>query len=504
MNRVLPLETKVNIMEESLRLCGVEEAASKYGVSETVIYYWFNHKIKPAFGEILKNDPPGPKRSFETETELAAKGEHKIEKRPANCEECGATHIWKNGTYEVINWILLLSIGWLIGVQKANIQRWRCAKCGQEIASRERHKQKEARIAWWQQVKRMIGLSRFKLNLTVRKTQILVAFTYGRQISIGLIQGQTQQVGRRANAILDRLSACRQKAAHFLLYDETFPKLGKRAYSLGVVICENGLIRSVQTIRSKAKDISKQLRSVIGEHFHPKYFLTDLDVTYGEYLTRAKLTMKHLRDTVHLMRQIMRMFDDAVREVTLDVPKGLPHKERQKQRHLKQRLLSKRLKPILSTFFKAFAPGYESVCLLMLEGVAAQLRDPSSIIQTESVKRLANRMDRFVKKHGSAINTLMEMAVKEGTPKTTNSLESKNALFKPFSRVAKSFRLATALDLFAGVALMENFDVKTRGIHQGSSAIQRAEINLEDLGAADFFSAVGLNIPQISPETFTL
>ena len=95
MNRVLPLETKVNIMEESLRLCGVEEAASKYGVSEEVIYYWFNHKIKPAFGEILKNDPPGPKRSFETETELAAKGEHKIEKRPATCEKCGATHIWK-------------------------------------------------------------------------------------------------------------------------------------------------------------------------------------------------------------------------------------------------------------------------------------------------------------------------------------------------------------------------------------------------------------------------
>ena len=200
----------------------------------------------------------------------------------------------------------------------------------------------------------------------------------------------------------------------------------------------------------------------------------------------------------------MRMFDDAVREVTLDVPKGLPHKERQKQRHLKQHLLSKRLKPILSTAFKAFAPGNESVCLLMLEGVAAQLRDPKLIIQTESVKRLANRMDRFVKKHGSAINTLMEMAVKEGTPKTTNSLESKNALFKPFSRIAKSFRLATALDFFAGVALMENFDVKSRGIHQGSSAIQRAEINLEDLGAADFFSAVGLNIPQISPETFTL
>jgi len=503
MNRVLSLETKVNIMKESLHLCQVEEIAANYGVSPEAIYYWFNHKVKPALGEMLKNDLPGPERKLDAKPEQEAKDEPGIEARPKACEKCGGTHLRKNGTYEVLNWIWLLSIGWLIGIQKASIQRWRCAQCGHEIVSAERHRQKEARIAWWQQVKRMIGLSRFKLNLSVRKTQILVAFTYGRQVSIGLIQGQTQQVGRRANAILDRLSACRQKVAHFLLYDETFPKLGKRAYSLGVIICENGLIRSVRTIRSKAKDIPKQLRNAIGEHFHPEYFLTDLDVTYGEYLTRAKLAMNHLRDTVHLMRQIARMFDDAVKEVTLDVPKKLSQKERQKQRHLKQRLLSKRLKPILATAFKAFAPGYESVCLLMLEGVAAQLRDPKLILQTESVKRLANRMDRFLKKHGSAINTIMEMAVTEGTPKTTNSLESKNALFKPFSRVAKSFRLETALNFFAGVALMENFDVKSRGIHQGSSAIQRADINLKDLGATDFFSAVGLSKPQISPEVFT-
>ena len=113
-------------------------------------------------------------------------------------------------------------------------------------------------------------------------------------------------------------------------------------------------------------------------------------------------------------------------------------------------------------------------------------------------------MERFVKKHGPAINSMVEMAVKAGTPKTTNSLESKNALFKPFSRIAKSFRLATAWNFFAGVALMENFDVKTRGRNRGTSAIQRAQINLDDLGATDFFSAVSLHKPQISPTAFTL
>jgi hypothetical protein len=462
--------------------------------------YWFKQKVKPALGEILKNDPPGP----EPKSAPQAKAAQEMADRPGTCDRCGGRHIWKNGTYRVINWIWLLSIGWLVGLQKAVIPRFRCAQCGHELVCAERQRQAEARRAWRQQVKRLIGLSRFKLGLSVRKTQILVVFAYGRQVSVGFIQRQTQGMGRRAQAVLERLSSCRQQVAHFLLYDETFPKLGKRAYSLGVVICEQGLIRSVRTLRRKARDIPAQLRQVVGEHYHPKHFLTDLEVTYGQYLARAGLSLKHLRDSVHLMRQIARLFDEAVQEITLDVPKGLPHKERQKQRKLKQRLLRKRLKPILSLAFKAFAPGYEPVCLLMLEGVAAQLHDPKLILQTESVQRLARRMERFVKKHGPAINTLMEMAVKAGTPKTTNSLESKNALFKPFSRIAKSFRLATAGDFFAGVALMENFDVKSRGLHQGTSAMQRAAINLDDLGATDFFTAVGLDKPQISPTAFTL
>jgi hypothetical protein len=283
-----------------------------------------------------------------------------------------------------------------------------------------------------------------------------------------------------------------------LLFDETFPKLGKRAYRLGVVICEYGLIRSLHTLRRKAQDIPAQLKAVVGQHYQPQFFLTDLDLTYGKYKERAGLTLQHLRDIVHLMRQIIRLFDEAVREVTLDVPKGLPHKQRKKQRTLKQRLLRKRLRPFLAVALKAFAPGYESVCVLMLEGLVSQLRDPDLVLQTASVQHLATRLERFVKKHSPAINTLLELAVSEGTPKTTNALESKNGIFKPFSRLAKSFLLATGQTFFAGVALMENFDVKERGIHQGTSAIQRVGINLDDLGAADFFSAVGLERPQLS------
>ncbi len=494
-NRAISIATKVKVMEACLCLVNVEATAADYGVSPGAIYYW-DKKLKSQLKEILVNAPPGPKPAVQFARN--PEGSAVQADRPTACPECGGKHIWKNGTYAVINWIWLLTVGWLVGLQQVLIQRWRCADCGCELISPERQRQVEARRAWWQQVRRLIGLSRFKLGLSVRKTQVLLAFQYGRTVSLGFIQRHTQTLGQRAQVVLERLKLCRQKVARFLLFDETFPKLGKRAYRLGVVICEYGLIRSVRTLRRKAQDIPAQLQAVVGQYYQPQFFLTDLDVTYGCYKERAGLTLQHLRDIVHLLRQIIRLFDEAVREVTLDVPKGLPYKERKKQR-----LLRKRLRPILAVARKAFAPGYESVCVLLLEGVVSQLRDPDLVLQTASVQRLATRLERFVKKHSPAINTLLELAVTQRTPKTTNALESKNGIFKPFSRLAKSFLLTTGQAFFAGVALMENFDVKERGIHQGTSAIQRAAVNLDDLGAADFFSAVGLVRPQISLAVLT-
>jgi len=499
-NRIIPVETKVKIMNECLCLVDVEEVAARDGVSPGAVRYWFNHKLKPALGDILLNETPGPKPQSSSTDGV---GGSVAERRPMKCDRCGGARIWRNGTYAVINWVWLLTAGWLVGKHHILVQRWRCAQCGHELVSETQKQQTQARRAWWQQVCRLIGFARFRLGLSVRRTRSLIAFQYGRTVSVGFIQWRTQVIGQRARAVLERLCLCRQKEARFLLFDETFPRLGKRAYRLGVVICEYGLIRSVRTIRRKAQDIPAQLRAAVNGHYQPRFFLTDLDVTYGKYQEQARLALHHLRDVVHLMRQIIRLFDDAVRQVTLDVPKGLSHEQRKKQRALKRRLLRKRLRPILAVALRAFAPGYESVCVLMLEGVVSQLRDPELILQTASVKRLARRLERFIRKHGPAINTLLELAVTENTPKTTNALESKNAILKPFSLIAKAFRLETGQNFFAGVALMENFDVKTRGPNKGTSAIQRAAINLDDLGAADFFTAVGLQRPQISLAVLT-
>jgi hypothetical protein len=462
-------------------------------VPESTLRYDLN-KLEQALPAVLVNQSPGPKPQSQQAEQVEKPGPPEA---PDPCPECGGK-VRKNGTYWVLNWVLMLTMGWL-GMQQVLVQRWRCKACGHELVSPERSRQAEARQAWWQQVNRLIALSRFKLGLSVRLTQMLVGFVYAKPVSIGHIERLSQRVGQRAAQALDKLSQCRQAVAQFLLFDETFPKMKERRFSLGVAICEHGLIRSVRCITRKAKEIPAQLGQVVGAHFHPTYFLTDLDLLYHKCMRTAGLNLIHLRDKVHLIRQMVRLFDEAIRDVTLDVPKSLPLRERKKQLKLKRRLVRKQLQPLLSLVFKAFCPGYESICVLMLAGLVSQLQDPAMVIQTASVQTLSRRLQRFLNKYSETINLLLQLSVEQGTPTPTNLLESKNSIFKPFSRIAKFFPEPTrCTSFFCGVALMENFDVKTRGPNQNTSAMQRAHINLDDFGAADFFSAVGLPMPQIS------
>ena len=100
--------------------------------------------------------------------------------------------------------------------------------------------------------------------------------------------------------------------------------------------------------------------------------------------------------------------------------------------------------------------------------MVSQLRDPAYIIQTTSVQTLIRRLQRFINKHSKAINTLLQLAVEQDTPTTTNALESKNGILKPFSMIAKFFPLPERChSIFAGVALMEDFDVKSELLYLG-------------------------------------
>ncbi len=52
-NRVIPVETKVKVMQECLRLVDVEGVADHHDGSPRSIYGWYAMKIQPALAEVL-------------------------------------------------------------------------------------------------------------------------------------------------------------------------------------------------------------------------------------------------------------------------------------------------------------------------------------------------------------------------------------------------------------------------------------------------------------------
>ena len=504
-NRIIPTETKVNALSQCLTLQNVEPVAETLGVAPNSIRYWFEAKVLPSLPEVLANERPGPKpkEALPASTPSRpvshrAESSALAESRPERCPDCHSPRVWKNGLYGVINWVAFLTGRWFCP-QRVAIQRYRCADCGCEIGSPQRERLAHARRHAWQLFRQLAALSRFKLGLSNRRTALLARFVFGRAVSATFVNDVTRAVGQKAQATLQRLGHCRQKAARILMGDETFPRildwqtLRAKGHSLGVAICEFGLIRGVKVVRHQARDLEALFQGVVGKGFQPQYFLSDFDVHFPKIVRQAIDGIRLLKDLVHALRIIHRYFDVAVQQVTLEVPKGTSLKERQKQLDLKRRLLRKRLEPVRALFVKAFQPGYESVAFLYIEGALARLQDPHVVLQTESVRRLHKQLTQFFAKHGATLAFQFEQKAKAGLVCTSNLLESKNSIFKPFARIAQSFQRSDTCEWFwSGVALMEDFDVKGRGLHQGTSAIQRAEINLADLGAGTFLEAVGL------------
>ena len=100
-------------------------------------------------------------------------------------------------------------------------------------------------------------------------------------------------------------------------------------------------------------------------------------------------------------------------------------------------------------------------------------------------------MNKFVQKY--LPTWALQMELTSSVPTTSNSIESKNSILKISSRRIKAFYSKTSLlRFFSAVALWENFDVKERGLYKGTSAIERAGIDLHNFGAANFFEAVKL------------
>lgn len=108
-NRIREIEEKVNSVRLALSRINVEAVAREAGVPASTLSYDLN-KVEAALPEVLSNRTPGPKRL----KKQAEKAESSCppEERPAACPECGGK-VTKNGTYWVLNWFLMLTMGWL-------------------------------------------------------------------------------------------------------------------------------------------------------------------------------------------------------------------------------------------------------------------------------------------------------------------------------------------------------------------------------------------------------
>ena len=126
----------------ALKQINIAEAARQAQVPESTLRYDL-HKVEQALPIVLVNQRPGPTPQ---RREAVEKPSHPAA-APGPYPGCGGK-VRKNGTYWVLNWVLMLTMGWL-GEQHSLVQRWRCQGCSLELGSPERSHQAEARQAWW-------------------------------------------------------------------------------------------------------------------------------------------------------------------------------------------------------------------------------------------------------------------------------------------------------------------------------------------------------------------
>jgi hypothetical protein len=376
-----------------------------------------------------------------------------------------------------------------------SVQRFVCNTCKKPILSPEHVALKNIKVSVKLFVNKFICLLRFKEGLSIRSISRIAGFAFGINASLGYISKFTNAIGRKAEQKIKTLSLCKAtKKAITAIIDETFPKIFHKSVSLGLVICEYGLIRNVGCVKKTSTSIKGIVRQCIGTSFQPIFLLGDFLHAYKN--AGEKLGLIRLYDFVHAARHIYKQVRIHIGKIqlTLKDRKKLSAKKRKELLKLKKKLLKKQVIPITRTLFKGFKKQYRSVGRLYILGALGELERLTE--QFPSLAPLYKAIEKFVNKYLDTWCYQMEIA--HLVPTTSNSIESKNSILKRFARRIKAFPSKTSLvRYFSAVALWENFDIKERGPYKGTSAIQRAGIDLNDFDATNFFEAVGLeNISQ--------
>jgi transcription elongation factor Elf1 len=475
-----------------LTLSNVKSVAQKYNISEETIRR--KHKLILSLVPSLVGFSPKDLHAFKELSQTL--------KSPGSCPQCGSTHLSKNGKLILVNWAkrLFKKIIPSLANDKESVQRLICKDCGATIKSEEHLILQKIKNSVKFFVNSFICLLRFKEGLSLRSISRILRFAFGVNASLGYLSQFTQTIGQKAEEKMKQLSRCQStKQALVAIIDETFPKIFHRSISLGLVICEYGLIRAVSCVKKSSASLKGLVRQSFGPSFQPIFLLGDFHPSYAQ--VARELGLIRLTDFVHAVRHLYQLVRIHLGKIhlTLKDAQKLNQKERQKMLKLKKKLLRQQVMQILRTLFKGFKKPYRAVGHLYLLGALEDLKRLSE--QFPSLGPLYQAIHKFIKKYLNVWVLQMELA--PGVPTTSNSVESKNSLFKIFSRRIKAFYSKVSLErFFNAVALGENFDIKERGPYKGTQAMQRAGINLDDFGATHFFEAVGLETlsPQDSQE----
>ena len=230
---------------------------------------------------------------------------------------------------------------------------------------------------------------------------------------------------------------------------------------------------------------------MLGRIYNPNYFLSDYDKEYPVIIQEVKKEIVIMKDFVHAIRQIHRDMKTAINKVTVSGISNLTKEKQKAITDMKKRLLTKQVNRILYRLRKGFKSRYSAVGTIYLEGSLEELKELS--IKFPSLGDFHKKTKKIINKYTYVWAVQIEVSVKQGLPTTSNILESMNSVFKAFIKKAKCYGSPESLDcFFSTVALLQNFDIKTRGKNVGTSAITRAGIDLDEFGAKDFFEAVNL------------
>jgi transposase-like protein len=482
MYKHIPEDIHVKALNEALTLSDVEAIAKKYGISDQTIRrkYKLILSLIPSLIWLSPNNIPFVNELL-----------HQL-KAPCRCPQCDSPNVSKNGKLRLVNWAkrLLKKIIPSLSNDKEDVQRFICNNCGCQIHSDEHNTLKQIRTSTRLFVDKFICLLRFKEGLSLRSISRIIGFAFGINASLGYLSKFTNIIGQKAQDKMEKLSLCKAtKKAIVAIIDETFPKIFHKSVFLGLVICEHGLIRAIGCVKRSSASIKGLLNQSMGQSFCPSFLLGDFHPSYTE--VAKKLGLTRLTDFVHAIRhlyKLVRIHSGKVRLSLKDTDKFSP-KQRKEMLKLKKKLLRKQVMPIIQTLFKGFKKQYRAVGHLYIIGALEELQRLTE--QFPSLNSLYKAMNKFVQKY--LPTWALQMELDSSVPTTSNSVESKNSILKIFSRRIKAFySKASLLRFFSAVALWENFDVKERGPYKGTSAIERAGIDLHNFGAANFFEAVEL------------